>query len=91
MRSESKQAYFLFLLLGAILLAAQLHCCVDVNSRTIDSHVCPICSAAGTAVTTPSLIVRMAPAINRLEVSGVAVSVPVVVPRSIAPRGPPAA
>ncbi|HWW15502.1 MAG TPA: hypothetical protein VN310_12640 [Candidatus Dormibacteraeota bacterium] len=91
MPSKSKRLYFLFLLLGAILLTAQLHCCVDLNSRTIDSHVCPICSAAGTAVPTPSLIVAMAPAINRLEVSGVVVCAPLVVPRSIAPRAPPAA
>jgi hypothetical protein len=90
MPSKSKQVYFLFLLLGAILLTAQLHCCVELNSRMIDSHVCPICSIAGTAVPTPSLIVEMAPAINRLEVSGVVVSVPLVVPRSIAPRAPPA-
>ena len=91
MLGKSKQVYFLFLLLGAILLTAQLHCCVELNSRMIDSHVCPICSAAGTAVPTTSLIVEMAPAINRLEVSGVLVSVPLVVPRSIAPRAPPAA
>lgn len=91
MPSESKKVYFLFLLLGATLLMAQLHCCVDLNSRTIDSHVCPICSAAGTAVPTASLIVEMAPAINRLEVAGVVVFVPLVVPRSIAPRAPPAA
>jgi hypothetical protein len=91
MPSKSKQVYFLFLLLGAILLTAQLHCCVELNSRMIDSHVCPICSVAGTAVPTPSLIVEMAPAINRLEVSGVLASVPLVVPRSIAPRAPPAA
>ena len=58
--------------------------------RSLDSHVCPICSATGTAVQTPSLIVEMAPAINRLEVSGVVVFVPPVVPRSIAPRAPPA-
>jgi len=90
MPSASKQVCFLFLLLGAILLTAQLHCCVDLNSRTIDSHVCPICSTAGTAVPTASLILEMVPAINRLEVSGVIVSVPFVVPRSAAPRAPPA-
>ena len=90
MPSESKP-YVLFLLLGAILLTAQLHCCVDLTSPTIDSHLCPICSAAGAAVPTPSLIVEMAPAVNRLEVSGVVISAPIVVPRSIAPRAPPAA
>ena len=88
---KSKRFIFLALLLGSVLFAAQLHCCVDLNSRSLDSHVCPICSAAGTAVPTPALIVEMAPAINRLELFGVAVSVPLVVPRSIAPRAPPAA
>jgi len=90
MPEKSKQFFCLALLLAGVLFAAQLHCCVDLNSRTIDSHVCPICSAAGTAVLNPSLIVEMAPAINRLEASGILVSVPVVVPRSIAPRAPPA-
>ena len=90
MPEKSKRFFFLALLLGGILLVAQLHCCVDLNSRSLDSHVCPICSAAGAAVPTPSLIVEMAPAINRLEVSGVTVSVALVVPRSIAPRAPPA-
>ena len=90
MPAKSKQFFFVALLLGGILLAGQLHCCVDLNSRSLDSHVCPICSAAGTAVPTPSLMVEMAPAINRLEISGVIVSVPLVVPRSIAPRAPPA-
>jgi len=90
MPSKSKRFFFVALLLGGILLAGQQHCCVDLNSRSLDSHVCPICSATGTAVQTPSLIVEMAPAINRLEVSGVVVFVPPVVPRSIAPRAPPA-
>jgi hypothetical protein len=91
MPEKSKRFFFLALLLGGLRLAAQLHCCVDLNSPSLDSHVCPICSSAGTAVPTSSLIVEMAPAINRLEVSGVVVSAPLVVPRSIAPRAPPAA
>jgi hypothetical protein len=90
MSEKSKQFFCLTLLLGSLLVAAQLHCCVDLNSRSLDSHVCPICSVAGTAVPTPSLIVEMAPAINRLEVSGVTVFVPLVVLRSIVPRAPPA-
>ena len=89
MPSQLKQACFLLILLGSILIAAQLHCCVDLNSRSLDSHICPFCSATGTAVPTPSLIVEMAPAINWLEVSGEVVPIPLVVPRSIAPRAPP--
>jgi hypothetical protein len=91
MPAKSERFLFVALLLGGILLAAQLHCCVDLNSRSLDSHICPICSAAGTAVPTPSLIVEVVPAINRLEVSGVVVPVPLVVPHSIAPRAPPRA
>ena len=90
MPEKSRRFFFLALLLGGILLAAQLHCCVDLNSRALDSHVCPICSAAGTAIAPPSLGVEMAPAINRLEISGMPTGVPLVVPRSIAPRAPPA-
>jgi len=89
MPEKSKRFFCLALLFASVLFAAQLHCCVDLNSQTIDSHVCPICSATGTAVPTRSLIVEMAPAINRLELTGVVVSVPLVVPRSIAPRAPP--
>ncbi|HET7106015.1 MAG TPA: hypothetical protein VFI38_04335 [Candidatus Acidoferrum sp.] len=90
MPAKSKRFFFVALLLGGLLLAGQLHCCVDLNSRSLDSHVCPICSAAGTALPTPSLVVEMAPSVDRVEVSGVVVSVPLVVPRSIAPRAPPA-
>ncbi len=86
---KSTRVYLLALLLVSVLFAAQLHCCVDLNSPTIDSHVCPICSAAGSAITTASLIVEMAPAVNRVEVPGTVTQVPLVVPRSIAPRAPP--
>ncbi|HKM67569.1 MAG TPA: hypothetical protein VJX70_10420 [Candidatus Acidoferrum sp.] len=88
---QSKRVYVLALLLVSVLFAAQLHCCVDLNSPTIDSHVCPLCSAAGTAIATPSLIVEMAPAVNRLEISGAVTPITLVVPRSIAPRAPPIA
>jgi hypothetical protein len=91
MPEKSKQFFYLALLLGTILFAAQLHCCVDLNSRPLDSHVCPICSATGTAITTPSPVVEMIPSSNHFEISGVAVSVPLVAPRNIAPRAPPAA
>lgn len=88
---HSKSVHFLALLLGVVFLAAQLHCCVDLNSRTLDSHVCPICSAAGAAIATPSLTIAMVPAINRLEVFVVTATVPVVVPRNVGPRAPPSA
>ena len=77
------------LLLGIVLLAAQLHCCVDLNSRTFDSHVCPICSTAGTAIATTALIIAAVPAVNRLEIFAVRALLPVVVLRNVGPRAPP--
>ena len=89
MLSRSKLAFFLAALLASVLFGAQLHCCLDLSSQTIDSHVCPVCSVAGSAVLTASLAVELAPAINRLENFTVVAAVPLVVPRSIAPRAPP--
>ena len=91
MPGKTKRVYFLALLLGVVFLGAQLHCCGDLSSNSADSHICPICSAAGTAIATPSLIMAMVPAINRLVVLSEVASVPVVVFRNVAPRAPPAA
>ena len=89
MFGNSRRVYFLVALLGFVFLAAQLHCCLELNSRTMDSHFCPICSTAGSAISTPSPIIAIVPAIDRVEVAGVTVTVPHVVHRNIAPRAPP--
>ena len=89
MIGRTKRVYSLTLLLGVVLLGAQLHCCVDLNSRILDSHVCPICSTANTAIATPSLIMAMVPTIDRLDVLGVMVTVLVVVLPNVTPRAPP--
>jgi hypothetical protein len=91
MPGKTKRVYFLAILLGVVFLGAQLHCCADLGSNTSDSHVCPICSGAGTAIATPALIMTIVPAINRLVVLGVMPTVPVVVFRNVAPRAPPSA
>ena len=90
MASKTRTVYFMALLLAGIFLAGQLHCCVDLHSSTMDSHACPICSTAGIAVATPSLVLALVPAVNRLEVPPVIAVVSVVVFRSVAPRAPPA-
>jgi hypothetical protein len=90
MPGKTKRVYFLALLLGVVFLGAQLHCCADLSSNSADSHVCPICSTAGTAIATPSLIMAMTPAINRLVVLSVMPTVTAVVFRNVAPRAPPA-
>jgi len=90
MRHSAKLAFILAALLAGILFGAQLHCCVDLNSQALDSHLCPICSVAGSAIVATAPHVEMVPAINRLEEFCVSTAVPLVVPRSIAPRAPPA-
>ena len=91
MRHPAKLAFVLAALLASVLFGAQLHCCLDLNSQTLDSHLCPICSVAGSAIVTAAPHVEMAPAVNRLEEFRVSTVVPPVVPRDIAPRAPPAA
>jgi len=87
---KTKRVYFLAILLGVVFLGVQLHCCADLSSNTTDSHVCPICCTAGTAIATPLLIMAMAPAINQMVVPSAMAAVPQVVFRSVAPRAPPA-
>jgi len=83
------RAYLVAVLLALVFFAAQMHCCVDMNSGVMSTHICPICSVAASAVATPTLLMTMIPAVNRLEVVGVAASVPVVEMRNVAPRAPP--
>jgi len=90
MPGKTRHIYLLALLFAGIFLAAQLHCCVDLNSSTMDSHACPICSTAGIAVAAPSLLLALVPAINRLETLPVIAAVSVLVFRNVAPRAPPA-
>ena len=89
MAVKSTRIYLLAVLLGVVFLAAQLHCCLELNSGTLKTHACPICSTTGTAIATSSPVVAMVPAVNRLEVSGVTVEIFIVVLRNIAPRAPP--
>ena len=91
MFGKTRQIYFLAILLGIVFLGAQLHCCADLGSNTSDSHVCPICSTAATAISTPFVIMAMAPVINRLVVLSEVPILSVLVFRNVAPRAPPAA
>ena len=77
------------LLLGMIFLAAQFHFCADLNSGPGSSHPCQLCSAAGSAVTTPTLHLAIVPVVDRLEVFAVILSPSVELPRSTSPRAPP--
>ena len=89
MGKRPKLAFLLAALLAGVVFGAQLHCCLDLSSQSIDSHVCPICSVAGAAIVTSSLTMETAPGINRLEDFSLPVLVSSAVPRDIAPRAPP--
>jgi len=89
MRSRSKFVFLLAMLLASVLFGAQLHCCLDLTSQSIDSHVCPICSVAGAAIVTSSVTMEMVPAIDRLVDFFVPAIASAEVPRDIAPRAPP--
>jgi len=78
------------LLFGVVLLAAQFHLCADLTAGPANSHICPICSTAGSVVPTPSPSMAIVPVMNRLEVFAVIVPVSTELPRTISPRAPPA-
>jgi hypothetical protein len=77
-------------LLGIIFLGAQFHFCADLTSSPSDSHVCPVCSAASSAVAPQSPSIAIVPVTNRLVVPEVILAVSAVLPRAISPRAPPA-
>jgi hypothetical protein len=90
MQSKTQRICILALLLGAIFLAAQFHFCADLTVTPSASHICPLCSAAGSAVAMQSPNIAIASVANRLEVALLVVSVSSAVPRTISPRAPPA-
>lgn len=89
MPNRPTRAYVLAILLGIIFLAAQMHCCVDMNSGVMSSHICPICSAAGSAVATPTVMMATLHATSRLEDTGTVRTVPIIEMRNVSPRAPP--
>jgi len=80
---------FLALLLGVIFLGAQFHFCNDLTTTPSVSHICPVCSTAGSVVATQSPVIAIVPATNRLEVAPAVISVSSAVPRATSPRAPP--
>jgi hypothetical protein len=90
MQVITRQTCFLILLLGVIFLVAQFHFCSDLTATPSASHICPVCSTAGSVVATPSPSIAIVPVINRLEVAPPVVSLSSAVPRATSPRAPPA-
>jgi hypothetical protein len=81
---------YLALLLGIIFLGAQLHYCADVTSAPTGTHICPVCSAVGAAVVTPTVSILVVSVVKPLELSSYVVVGTLEIPRDTSPRGPPA-
>ncbi len=89
--ANSNRFYVLALLLAAIFFAAQLHCCFDLNSSPVDSHICPVCHTLAAAIATCAVIIAVAGSLHRLEILH---SLPPLLSlsfRNITPRAPPVA
>ncbi len=89
LRKRSSLPY-LALLLGVILLGAQLHFCMDLTSSPSDTHLCPVCSAVASVVIAQSPSVDLIHVADRLEITPLVVVLSSAVPRAISPRAPPA-
>jgi len=90
MQAKTQRIRTLALLLGVIFLGAQFHFCTELTATPSASHICPVCSTAGSVVVTQSPVIAIVPVSNRLEVAPVIVSVSSAVPRGTSPRAPPA-
>jgi hypothetical protein len=90
MQSKIQRIRILALLVGVIFLGAQFHFCNDLTSTPSASHVCPVCSTAGSVVATSSPRIAIVPVMDRLEVAPLAVSLTSAVARATSPRAPPA-
>jgi hypothetical protein len=89
MQAKTHRIRFLALLLGVIFLGAQFHFCADLTATPSASHICPICSTAGSLMAAQPPGIAIVPVTNRLEVAPVLVSVSSAVPRATFPRAPP--
>ena len=87
--ANSKFVFFLALLLAAIFLTAQLHCCVYAMPGAIDSHVCPVCCTVGAAIATCALFIATGLLVRRMEIRAVLAPFHLVIFRNLTPRAPP--
>lgn len=77
------------LVLAVIFLAAQFHFCADLTSDPSSSHVCPLCTATGSAIVMPSPSIAMVPVTERLDYLALIGDISAAIPRATSPRAPP--
>jgi len=90
MQAKTHRIRILALLLGVIFLGAQFHFCTDLSDNASASHLCPVCSTTGSAVSTSSPMIALVPVRDRLEVSPLVLAFDSALPRATSPRAPPA-
>jgi hypothetical protein len=90
MHRDARRIRILALLLAIIFVGAQFHFCADLTAGPASSHVCPVCSAANSAVLAHTVSIAPLPVANRLEMRGFRLVVFIHIPRAISPRAPPA-
>jgi hypothetical protein len=88
-QTKTQRIRILALFLGVIFLGAQFHFCTEVTAAPSASHICPVCSTAGSVVATQSPFIALVPVMNRLEFVALVVSISSAVPRATSPRAPP--
>ena len=89
MQAKTQRIRILALLLGVIFVGAQFHFCSELTATPSASHLCPVCSTAGSAVAMQSPSIAIVPSMHRLEVAPLVVSISSAAPRATAPRAPP--
>jgi hypothetical protein len=80
----------LVLLVAFGFLAAQFHFCADLTAGPSSSHLCPLCSTAGSAIVSPPLHVAAPISVAKpLEALAIAFAVSAELSPSLSPRAPP--
>jgi hypothetical protein len=86
---SSRKAALLAVLFALIFLGAQLHFCADLTGAPSGTHICPVCSAIGAAVPTPTPAIAIVSHVRPLQVVAPSVSGSLEIPRATSPRAPP--
>jgi hypothetical protein len=79
----------LVLLVAVGFLAAQFHFCADLTLGPAGAHFCPLCSATGTAIVSPSPIAAPLSVAKPLETLSIAFAISPELSPPLSPRAPP--
>jgi hypothetical protein len=80
----------LALVLAVAFLGVHFHYCADLGVGPKGSHICPLCSTTGSAVTAIAPSIAIAPLTDRLPVRLIFVAVSFEIRLTVSSRAPPA-